>query len=448
MRTHKPKSMLGLTLRILRDEGVQAVQNRSIDRAKEKNRLKKLKGLNVIDGHLSIDFEPPPVLNVSPTPPSPKRGGSQIQMLDRLEVEKDRRTVALAYPKDGSWWLEVWAGPSSGIISLGPGSDLIEIIAHTAGLAGTKLIHVENISGLPLSLVRKLENHGLPTVLSVHDFTLFCRKPHLTEAATGEFCEYSKDPDRCAACLRDIDPEQRNTQIDYRRTGAEALASAAVVIYPSRFLHRQHQVLFPGRCASKMEIVIPPSSSRPDISVDRSAARAHVAFIGGVYPHKGGALITRTMEIVRSEKPKAAGFIYGNGDHTLLRQLRKAKNLRIRGYYRSGGLAELLARDKIAVAVLPSILPEAYGLVVDECLAARVPVVAFDHGAVADRLRFWEVDQLVSPKLGALGLAETIIDLLSTCPKISESTVKTLPQPEHTAHKHIELYRSLRPRRK
>jgi glycosyltransferase involved in cell wall biosynthesis len=447
MATGEPKTLLGLTLKVLRNEGLEAVRNRSRDRAEEKRRLRQLQPLSVVHGGLSIDAPPAPVLNVSPTPPSPKRGGSQIQMLDRLAVEKDRRTVALVYPNDGIWWLEIWAGSSGGILSLGETSTVAECISRAAVLSGTDLVHIENISGLPLTLIRDLTDNGRETMLTVHDFTLFCRKPHLIEATTGEFCGYCVDDERCSACLRDIDPENRYPQTEYRRAGDEALTSAAVVIYPSDFLRRVHHELFPTLQNKEAQTVIPPATARPETTVDRAAGAPRVGFIGGAYVHKGAALIPGTMDLVRDSSPDALGFVYGNGDSQSFELLKSVQNLKVRGYYRQGELARLLARDKISVAVLTSIWPEAYGLVVDECLAAGAPVVAFDLGAVADRLGSWGVGRLALPDLGAHGLAQAIVDLREHRAEIPRSVIEALPRPESAAHEHLALYRILQSRK-
>jgi glycosyltransferase involved in cell wall biosynthesis len=177
--------------------------------------------------------------------------------------------------------------------------------------------------------------------------------------------------------------------------------------------------------------------------VDHASEILHLAFIGGAYVHKGASLIPDTMGLVRENIPEALGFVYGNGDSGSLRVLRSVKNLKVRGYYRQGDLARLLKRDRISVAVLTSIWPEAYGLVVDECLAAGVPVVAFDLGAVADRLGSWEVGRLALPSLGAHGLAQAIVDLNASRAKVPQSVLEALPRPESVAHQHIALYRIL-----
>ncbi len=441
--SEEPRGSPALILRLLRDEGSRAVRDRVIDRWEEWNRLRRLEALTERDGRLSIEFEPPPVLNVSPTPPSPKRGGAQIQMLDRLAEEKKLRTVAFAYPRARNWWMEVWSESGPGIIALGAEKKPADSIERAARLAGSRVVHIESLSGLPLTLVPDLEERGVPTVLSVHDFTLFCRKPHLIERTTGEFCDYSRDMARCAACLSDIDPEQRQSQTDYRRDGAAALERATAVIYPSDFLRHQHETLFPGRREAQSDAVIAPATSRPAHPAQRSPERPLIAFVGGAHLHKGGALIAPTMERILQHDPTAVGFVYGSGDGRLTRELRRAKGIRVRGYFRQGTLPSLLVRDRIAVAVLPSICPEAYALVVDECLSAGVPVIAFDLGAVGDRLRSWGAGLLVPLESGPSGLATGVAGALESMVAVPDSTRRLIPTPASAAREHFVFYKSL-----
>ena len=95
-------------------------------------------------------------------------------------------------------------------------------------------------------------------------------------------------------------------------------------------------------------------------------------------------------EVVRAARRQGREAVrwsaYGGGDTEILRRLRRL-GVAVHGYYRAGSLPALLRRDAVDVALLLSIWPETYTLVVDECLMAGVPVVAFDLGAPAERLR-------------------------------------------------------------
>jgi glycosyltransferase involved in cell wall biosynthesis len=431
----------------MRTEGGISVRNKKRALADENKRRRVLTELTVTkDGSLDTGVSPPPVVNVAPFPPYPAFTGPQVAMADRLSVEKGKRTVALVYPREGAWWLEVWSAVSAGYFFLGSKNNLLEVIAHAARLVRTKVVHIENNGGLPLNLVHALESGGLRTMLSIHDFVFFCRRSHLVEQPYGEFCDYSTEALRCKVCLRDIDPDGRTSQSDYRRKAGLSMHDASLLIFPSAFLQRQYEVFFPERKSDQREAVVAPSTARAGAVAATGDGPPHIGFVGGVYPHRGAALIQPIMDRVRESEPKAVGFVYGDGESELFKQVRKAKKVKIQGYYRQGTLPELLAKDKIAVAVLPSISPEAYSLVVDECLSARVPVVAFGHGAVGERLSYWEVGELVPKVLGVEGLADAAIGNLGRSQQVPDGIIRTLPQVDRVARKYSELSKAERAR--
>ena len=117
-------------LEAMRTEGGNSVRNKKRAEADEQKRRRKLAELTQAkDGRLDIGVPPALVLNIAPFPPYPGFTGSQIAMADRLTVEKDLRTVALAYPRDGAWWLELWSAATAGYYPLGSRSNLLEVVA-------------------------------------------------------------------------------------------------------------------------------------------------------------------------------------------------------------------------------------------------------------------------------------------------------------------------------
>ena len=126
----------------------------------------------------------------------------------------------------------------------------------------------------------------------------------------------------------------------------------------------------------------------------------HAALVGGVQPHKGALVFEEVVRLL----PNLRWSAYGGGDPELLMRLRRL-GVRVRGYYRNGTLPDLLRRDAVDLALLLSIVPESYSLVLDECVEAGVPVVAFDLGAVADRLPRLGAGTLVPLEVGAAGIA-------------------------------------------
>ncbi len=436
---------LGEQWRIYREEGMPSLQSRNKASADEQKRVRKLTKLTERDGRVELGADFPLVLNVAYLPPPFARLANHTQFFDRLEEEKKIRTVALAYPMGDSWALEVWTKNMAGILDLGGATNPVEAIAKAARLVRARIIHIEGLKGLPFHLVQSLDDRDFEVILSVHDFTVFCARPHLIEQPGGRFCDYCTNMPRCDSCLQGVDTGVQKSQAGYRKAGTEAIRQSRILVYPSAFMQRQIQKLYPQRQADQHEIVLAPATEPSGIE-PWATDRVHVAFVGGIQPRSGAQLIAPTMEQILTRDKKAKGFVYGTGDAEVMKELRSTKGLTVRGFYRQGTLASLLARDKIAVAVFPSIWPDPYGLVVDECLAVGVPVVAFDYGAVADRLNFWEVGRVVLRQHGAPGLATAVFDTIGLRIEVPKDVIKTVPSIPRVARRHWDMYKSLRVR--
>ena len=202
-------------------------------------------------------------------------------------------------------------------------------------------------------------------------------------------------------------------QDERRAIARELLLAAAAVVYPSGFLRDRHLELFPGLPLDRQRVIEPAGPPRREAAEGREGPVRHVAYIGQVQPHKGALVFE---EVVRQLPPETHPDLrfsaYGGGDAALLHRLRRLPRVRVHGYYRSGSLVDRLRRDRVDLALLLSIVPESYSLALSECLAAGVPVVAFDHGAIAERVRRHGGGLLAPPETGAAGIAPLVAALL------------------------------------
>ena len=64
------------------------------------------------------------------------------------------------------------------------------------------------------------------------------------------------------------------------------------------------------------------------------------------------------------------------------------------GPYQRDNLVALIEAQHINMILFPSICPETFSYVVDEMMLLRMPVVAFDLGAPAERLRDYSLGRL------------------------------------------------------
>lgn len=396
--------------RVLRAEGFLAVRDRTLDRMAEARRRRSFAPAPSgwrLPGPISV-------LNLSATPPAPRLGGVQAQLLRRMEGQEG--ATALLYPEPNRWRLEIQAGDQRRFLSF-PGhppsptaledSDFERAVRSSAEAVQAKYVYVDGLAGLPPGSLRHLQDEGLELTLSLHDFAVFCPRPQLLEQPQLRFCCYSRDLERCGRCLRQDWPVEDHFQAVRREIGAELLAGASSLVFPSEFLRRAYQELFPGLAPDRQRVVPPARPEMHSLPGRRSPGPVrHVALVGGVQAHKGALVFEEVVK--RMEGAALHWTAYGGGDPELLARLRRLPRVRVRGYYRSGTLPRLLRRERVDLALLLSIVPESYSLVLDECVSTGVPVLAFNLGAVGERLPQLGAGELVSLQAGAEGVVRVL----------------------------------------
>lgn len=409
-------SSLSLARRVLAAEGWRGVRDRALDRRAEALRRRSFRpaAREDLSGGVAV-----PVLLLAATPPAPRLGGVQAQLLARLEACPADSPWALLYPEAGGYRLEVAASgnrrSSSWAAERWTGFEPLadaafeRIVEEAAGLLGAHLLQVEGIAGLPLGSLGALARR-IPTIVALHDFAAFCPRPHLYEEPRGRFCGYCREAARCQVCLAASWPGlPASFQEERRRAAAGLLEAAEAVVYPSDFLYRAHGELFPLLDPARQHVIPPALAFRsPRRRTTTAVPPRTVAYVGSAKPHKGAGIFAEIVARLSLELPGVRFQAYGGGDPDLLARFREL-GVSVRGYYRHGTLPELLARDRVGLAVLPSIVPESYGLTADECAAASVPVLAFEIGALGERLPPWSRVPLAA---GAEGMAGRIRQIL------------------------------------
>jgi glycosyltransferase involved in cell wall biosynthesis len=357
------------------------------------------------------------VLRVAASPPVPWLGGVQALLGATIREQQRHGDTALVYPWRGGLRLEVVAGPRRFAAQLASGAPVaaggserwadglqrsadggegwarydrwVDGIERAAAAAGARLLHVEGAAGLPLSGLTTLARQR-PLVLSLHDFALFCPRPNLYDERRDAACGYCADGATCERTLAAAGHPAAGDAGPWRERGAELLAASRCVVYPSLFLRDAHERLF-GSAGAETR-VIAPGIEHARMSpwrwpwTARSAA-PRIAFIGGGSPHKGSALLAAAIaEWTRRGLPGVRWEVLGGGGADQLHGLRRLPGVRVRGYYRHGSLGALLRRRRVELALLLPRVAESFSLVLSECLAAGVPVMATAQGALAERL--------------------------------------------------------------
>jgi hypothetical protein len=428
--------------RVLRAEGLAGAVDRARDRAAEWRDERR--AVPAAAGSLGRA----PVLGVMGLPAVARLGGVPLQLAHRLACERRHRPTALLSRTSRGWRLDwrhvsehraqAWEAAAPARAALEDAA-LEDAIARAVEETDARGVHFEGLAGLaPRSVLRA--SARVQAVVTVHDFSPYCPRPHLWEAPAARFCAWSRDEGRCLACLSADHAVGRGFEREWRDAMADVLRAAAAIVHPSGFMRSAWSELLPELDPGRQHVVEPgaPAADLPERRPANGMRR--VGLVGAATVPKGAGLLG---DIV----PAAGGLeftVLGGGDAALLRALRRLPRTQVRGYYQAGALPHLLRERGIDVALLLSLVPESYGLTLDECWQAGVPVVAFDHGAVAERIRRFGGGVLVPLQSGAGGVAAVLRDLregkrpLPATPPPGE-----LPSSERAAQAHLGLYRRL-----
>ena len=139
-----------------------------------------------------------------------------------------------------------------------------------------------------------------------------------------------------------------------------------------------------------------------------STATVRVAVIGAIGDHKGYRLV---LDCARdaADRDLPLEFIvigYTEDDETLI----ETGKAFVTGRYQEREIQDLIRREKPHLAFYPSVWPETWCFALTHGMRAGLPIVAFDLGAVAERLRSWPCARVISLTTDSQALNDLLLE--------------------------------------
>ncbi len=272
------------------------------------------------------------------------------------------------------------AGPVGIAFPHGTDTGTLTVALRPFGIAS---VHIHQLFSLPLDAAALVSALAVPFDFTVHDYHTICPRVHL-KTRDNRYCG-EPDVAGCAACLADHSVAEERDIEAYRACHAWLYRCAARVICPSRDvanrLARYHPaarlVVAPhdGLCAVPRPAVTP----RP-LAADEPL---HVVILGAVSRYKGAGTVLATAALAARERAPVRFSVIGTieADAAALPPV-----LAVTGAYDAADLPDLLAVCAPHLAWFSVLVPETYSYTLSEALAAGLPVVVPDLGALAGRI--------------------------------------------------------------
>jgi len=271
------------------------------------------------------------------------------------------------------------------------------------------VIHVHNIYGFPSALVGHMGSLGIPTLQTVHDFSLVCTNgwcvlPDGTpcEGGPGKKCLDSGCEANMAYDVRLV--LAASMRLELARRSFDAFVS------PSAYLARKCR---DNGLASVHHIPyhVDPGLFGPPVT-ERAAQR--ILFAGRLAPEKGLVTLVAAMGHVQREVPGVELQLVGTGAEEAGLRLQASQaglegQVQFLGHRTRAQVLELL--QTTALLVVPSHWSENSPVSCYESLLAGLPMVASNIGGIPELVRDGITGLLAEPR-NAEDLAEKLVRLL------------------------------------
>ena len=287
---------------------------------------------------------------------------------------------------------------------------------------GLEYIEIHHLLDMPSDVVDLLTGLGVPYHVYIHDYSWIC--PRLTlVGGNGLYCG-EPSVDQCEACIQTHGSEMDGsvTVEELRLRSARILGRANSVIAPSRDAHDRLARYFPN-----LDVKIVPWEAVPRSTarVVRVEATLRVAILGAISLQKGHQIL---LDCARDAAQRdlnlefvVIGYTYD--DEPLL----ATGKVFVTGPYREEEINSLLDRERCHLAFFSSVSPETWCYTLTYAMAYGLPIVAFDHGAVAERLLPFSAAKLLQLSSTPANINDSLLSFmeeLSTSEKQMEAAME------------------------
>ena len=285
-------------------------------------------------------------------------------------------------------------------------------------------IHVHHMQNHYFDVVSVAEEKKIKKIITLHDFYSLCPTINMLECG-GQFC-IEKSDKKCSECLLKLKGLKNDIVDNWQHNFHKLLKKFDRIITPSEDAKQYILKFYKDLDIQVIEhgLEMKKSSYRPNIDKNNF----NVAMIGVLCNHKGGNIF---YELINSSKENIHFHSFGYSEIKSLSKNRK--NYTYHGLYKREELPKLLAQNDIDLICFLQKWPETYSYTLNEAIASGIPVLSFDIGAGAERIKRHGFGWTIPLNYSMKDLSDKIMDIFNdkedfkkVLNKIDEYKIKTI----------------------
>jgi len=312
------------------------------------------------------------------------------------------------------------------------------------------IVHVNTQIGHTFDIFTVPASRHIPIIYTVHDYFYICPAIHLVDTR-GEYC---------GICLKGTTPSNcldRHSFLFYLHSSN--LCHADLLNFREKFRSIMNCInffVFPSHASKNIfaqyyqideslcRVIYhgAPISKSNTLIRKKERGKLYVGIIGTMFKHKGQNTI---QALINSLKTYPVKFFHFGGGNLV------GENLQKIGIYNRNNIVELIQSKEIDVSLLLSTWPETFSYTLTESIAANVPAIVTNMGALAERVSAYKIGWLVDYR-DVGGIRDLILRLSGEKTQIEEYknrliTVK-LKTTVEMQQEYVRLYESVLRKRK
>jgi glycosyltransferase involved in cell wall biosynthesis len=281
--------------------------------------------------------------------------------------------------------------------------------------------HIHSNISVPQKLMQLPERLGVPYYCTIHDYSWFCPRVNLIDES-GVYCGEPASA-VCDSCIQRADAglwreftSTHQSVAELRARSRTVLAGAQKVFCPSRDtklrMARQFQLVNLEVRGNLEPAELVPRAASPVLEQQTIG----VAVIGFISRKKGMDVLRECAQAaLRDGLPLRFVVVGFTEDDSAFQSL---SNVTITGRYEEGEAVSIIHRHGLRLALFPIVWPETYSYTLSIALNSGLYPVAFDLGAIAERIRELKFGHLLALETAPEEINATLVarSLLTPCP--------------------------------
>ena len=250
------------------------------------------------------------------------------------------------------------------------------------------ILHVHHFLFQTFDAIDVAKKYNIYSIITLHDLYMMC--PSINMIYKDIYCKFDNSKD-CLKCLKSKLGLNNDVLNSWQENACKVLKKFDKVIVPSENTKKLFNEVYNDLDIEVVEHGIDYKKYENTRTFEPNN-EFNVAFVGAMAIHKGSLILKDLIKKTSDQTIKI--HLFGKAEDKDL--IRNKSNYINHGSYRRGELPELLIKNKIDLVCIFATCPETYSYTLTETYMAKVPVLAFDIGAVGDRVKSdntgWTID--------------------------------------------------------